>query len=53
MKKYLLLLLSILLLTGCTITRMDTKNYEEVINKVLSLDIKLYNKELIALLPFE
>lgn len=44
MKKYLLLLLSILLLTGCTITRMDTKNYEEVINKVLSLDIKLYNK---------
>ncbi len=44
MKKYLLLLLTVLLLTGCTIARMDTKTYEEVINKILSLDIKLYNK---------
>lgn len=44
MKKCLLLLLTILLFTGCSITRMDTKNYEEVIDKILSLNIKLYNK---------
>lgn len=44
MKKCLLLLLSVLLLTGCTITRIDTMNYEEVIDKILSLDIKLYNE---------
>ena len=44
MKKSLLLLLVTLLLTGCTITRMDNKSYEQVMDKVLSLNIKLYNK---------
>lgn len=44
MKKSLLLLLITLLLTGCTITRMDNKSYEQVMDKVLSLNIKLYNK---------
>ena len=44
MKKSLLLLLTILLLTGCTVTRMDNIKDEEVIDKILSLDIKLYNK---------
>lgn len=43
MKKGLLLFLTVLILTGCTITRMDTKNYKEVIDKILSLDIKIYN----------
>lgn len=44
MKKCLLLLLCIFILSGCTITRMDTKNYEEVMDEILSLDINLYNK---------
>lgn len=44
MKKSLLLLLVLLLLTGCTITRMDGKSYEQVMDKILSLDIKLYNR---------
>lgn len=44
MKKCLLLLLTILLVTGCTVTRMDEKRHEEVIDKILSLNIKLYNK---------
>ena len=44
MKKVFLLLVSLVLLSGCTITRMDTKTYDEVIDKVLSLNIKLSNK---------
>lgn len=44
MKKVFLLLISLVLLSGCTITRMDTKTYDEVIDKVLSLNIKLSNK---------
>lgn len=44
MKKCLLLLLTLLLLSGCAVTRMDNKSYEEVMDKILSLDIKLYNK---------
>ena len=44
MKKYLLLLLILLVLTGCSVYRMDTLNYEQVLDKVLSLKIKTYNK---------
>lgn len=44
MKKVFLLLISLVLLSGCTITRMDTKTYDEVIDEVLSLNIKLSNK---------
>lgn len=44
MKKYLLLFLCLILLSGCTVTRMDNKTQEEVIDKILSLDINLYNK---------
>ena len=44
MKKCLLLLICIFILSGCTVTRLDTKNYEEVMDEVLSLDINLYNK---------
>ena len=41
--KVLLILLVMLLLSGCTITRMDKYDYKQVIDKVLSLNIKLYN----------
>ena len=44
MKKCLLFLLCLVLLSGCTITRMDNKTYEEVIDSILSLNINLYNK---------
>lgn len=44
MKKYLLLLLVLIVLTGCTVTRIDTLNYKDVSNKILSLNIKTYNK---------
>ena len=44
MKKVITLLLAIVLLSGCTIYRMDDKNFEEVADKILSLNIKLYNK---------
>ena len=38
MKKCLLFLLCLVLLSGCTITRMDNKTYEEVIDSILSLN---------------
>lgn len=44
LKKCLLLLFCIFILSGCAVTRLDTKNYEEVMDEVLSLDINLYNK---------
>lgn len=43
MKKGLLILLIVFLLSGCTITRIDNYNYDGIIDKVLSLDIKTYN----------
>ncbi len=44
MKKYLLLFLCLVLLSGCSLVRMDNKTSEEIIDKILSLDIDLYNK---------
>lgn len=44
MKKGLLLLLTLVLLTGCTVTNMSNKTYEQVMDKILSLNIKLSNK---------
>lgn len=44
MKKGLLVLLSLILLTGCTVDRIDKDDYKQVLNKVLSLDVKMYNK---------
>lgn len=43
MKKGLLILLILILLSGCTITRIDSYNYEQVMDKILSLDIDVYN----------
>ena len=43
MKRIILILLVTLLMTGCTVTRIDNYNYEEVLNKVLSMNIKTYN----------
>lgn len=42
MKKIILLVLSLLFLTGCTVTKLDS-NIESNVNKILSLDLKLSN----------
>ncbi len=44
MKKIALIILSILLITGCTIVRIDTKSIDNILNVVLSKDNKLYNR---------
>ncbi len=44
MKKFLLILSVLILLSGCTITRVDNYNYEKIMDKILSLDINTYNK---------
>lgn len=42
--KKLAILLSILLLTGCTIVRIDTKSIDNIIDVVLSKDNRLFNR---------
>ncbi len=44
MKKFFLILLTLVILSGCSITRIDNYNYEEKMDKILSLNIKNYNK---------
>ncbi len=44
MKKYLLVFLTLLVLTGCSITRIDSLDYKDINDKILSLNIKIYNK---------
>lgn len=44
MKKVILIMLSIVLLTGCTVVRIDTANIDNTINVILSKDNKLYNQ---------
>lgn len=44
MKKVILIVLSIVLLTGCTVVRIDTANIDNTINVILSKDNKLYNQ---------
>ena len=44
MKKIILLCLMTLLLTGCTIVRIDTTSIDNIINVVLSKDNTLYNR---------
>lgn len=43
MKKFFLLLFVLVILSGCSITRIDNYNYEEKMDKILSLNIKNYN----------
>ncbi len=44
MKKIILIVLCLLLFTGCTIVRIDTDNIDNIIDVVLSKNNKLYNR---------
>lgn len=44
MKKFVILLLVTLILTGCTVVRIDTDNIDNTINVVLSKNNNLYNQ---------
>lgn len=44
MKKVIILILCIFMLTGCTVVRIDTDNIDNTINVVLSKNNKLYNR---------
>lgn len=44
MKKITILLLTLFLLTGCTVVRIDTKSIDNILNVVLSKENKLYNR---------
>lgn len=44
MKKLIILLLSFLFLTGCTVVRINTNSIDNIINVVLSKDNTLYNR---------
>lgn len=44
MKKILLLGLAVLILTGCTIVRIDTTSIDNILNVVLSKENTLYNR---------
>mgnify|MGYP001186148712 CR=1 FL=1 len=43
MKKIMLVVLTLIVLSGCSITRIDNYDYEQAMDKILSLDIKTYN----------
>ena len=44
MKKVILVLLLVVLLTGCSVVRIDTNNIDNIVNVVLSKKNKLYNQ---------
>lgn len=44
MKKIVLALLSILLLTGCSVVRIDTDSIDNILNVILTKSNKLYNQ---------
>ena len=43
MKKCLCILLTLLILSGCSITRIDEYDYKQALDKILSLNIKTFN----------
>lgn len=44
MKKLIVIMLSVILLTGCTIVRIDTASIDNTINVILSKNNELYNR---------
>ena len=44
MKKIMLLLLILIIITGCSVVRIDTKNIDNIISVVLSKNNTLYNR---------
>lgn len=44
MKKGLLILLMVIILSGCTVNKIDNYSYDKLINKILSFNIKMLNK---------
>ncbi len=44
MKKFVILLITIILFTGCSIVRVDNKNFNELVDILMKDDIKLYNQ---------
>ncbi|MBE6160560.1 MAG: hypothetical protein E7157_05920 [Lactobacillales bacterium] len=44
MKKIAILLFTLLLFTGCTVVRIDTKSIDNIVSVILSKDNKLYNR---------
>lgn len=43
MKKYLLMFFVLVLLSGCSVTRLDSYDYKKMLDKIISLDINTYN----------
>lgn len=43
MKKYLLMLLVLFILSGCTVTRIDKYDYKQAMDEIVSLDMNIYN----------
>ena len=44
MKKIVLIFISLLFITGCSIVRIDTSNIDNIINVILTKNYKLYNQ---------
>lgn len=43
MKKSLLILFVLIVLSGCSITRVDTYDYKQMLDKIVSLNMNIYN----------